>query len=127
VLLIQIQRDLYNLMTEAAATPENVNRFRVINSERVTWLEVQTDRLTAKVKMPGEFIVPGDTPAGGALDLARAIVRRAERRFVELFQRGDIVNSDLLSYLNRLSSFCYIFELYEIQAEGKDAPTLARG
>jgi cob(I)alamin adenosyltransferase len=126
-LLIQVQRDLYNLMAEIAATPENASRFRVINNEHVSWLEAQTDRISAMVTLPGEFIVPGDTPAAGAMDLARTVVRRAERRLVELYQRGDITSSDLLRYLNRLSSFCYVFELLEIQVSGKDTPTLAEG
>jgi cob(I)alamin adenosyltransferase len=126
-LILQVQRDLYGLMAEVAATPENVDRFREINAERTAWLEEQTDRLTALVKLPAEFILPGDTPAGGALDLARAVVRRAERRLVDLVDRGDVLNPDLLRYLNRLSSFCFVLELYEIQTAGPGNPTLAKG
>jgi cob(I)alamin adenosyltransferase len=126
-LIMQVQRDLYGLMAEVAATAENAARFRVITPERTAWLEGQIDRLTALVKLPFEFILPGDTPAGGALDMARAVVRRAERRLVELKNRGEVLNPDLLRYLNRLSSFCYVLELYEIQTGGPGSPTLAKG
>jgi cob(I)alamin adenosyltransferase len=125
--ILQVQRDLYGLMAETAATTENAARFRAIDPQRLAWLEEQTNRLTGLVKLPGEFIVPGDTPAGGALDLARTIVRRAERRMVALFRLGGIENPILLQYLNRLSSFCYVLELYELQAGEKSGPTLARG
>lgn len=126
-IIVAIQRDLYGLMSEVAAAPEHAARFRVIDAQRLAWLEQQTDRLTALVKMPGEFIIPGDTPAGAALDLARTVVRRAERRLVELFNRGDVENPQLLSYLNRLSSFCFVLEMFEIQSAGNSGPTLAKG
>ena len=81
---MRIQRDLYGMMSEVAATPENVDKFRVIGSEQIIWLEVQTDYLSKQVEVPREFIVPGDSLAGAALDVARTIARRAERRLVVL-------------------------------------------
>ena len=111
--ILQVQRDLYGLMAEVAATPENAARFRVINDQRVTWLETQVDAVTAEVEVPKEFIVPGDTLEGAFLDLARTVVRRAERRVTALFHAGGLENVDLLRYLNRLSSFCFVLELRE--------------
>ena len=70
--------------------------------------------------MPKEFIVPGDSAAGAALSLARTIVRRAERRVVELFDKKEITNPALQQYLNRLSSLLFALELLENQAAGKD-------
>ena len=112
-LLLEIQRDLYGLMAELAALPENAGRFSSINSQRVAWLEKQTDQITKLVEVPKEFIVPGDAVEGAFIDLARAVVRRAERRVAELFHRGEIMNPELLRYLNRLSSFCFVLELRE--------------
>jgi cob(I)alamin adenosyltransferase len=125
--LVQIQRDLYGIMTEVAATEENTERFRSIGAERVEWLETLINRLSETVEPPREFIVPGDCPAGAALDLARTVTRRAERRLVELNQREKLPNPALLSYLNRLSSFCFVLELRENQLAGSERPTLARG
>ncbi|HET9909314.1 MAG TPA: cob(I)yrinic acid a,c-diamide adenosyltransferase [Anaerolineales bacterium] len=117
-ILLEAQRDLYKLMAEVAATPENAEKFRLIDAARVTWLEEQTDALSKLVEMPKEFIVPGDSLAGAALSLARTVIRRAERRVVELFDAGELTNPDLQRYLNRLSSLCFVLELLENKAAG---------
>jgi len=58
-----VQRDLYNIMAEIAASKENAPRFRNIDASRVSWLETETDRISAKIQFPEGFILPGDTPA----------------------------------------------------------------
>lgn len=117
-ILLEAQRDLYKLMAEVAATPENAERFHFIDDARVKWLEAQTDALSEVVEMPKEFILPGDSLAGAALSVARAIIRRAERRVVELYDTEEVVNPDLQRYLNRLSSLCFVLELLENKAAG---------
>jgi cob(I)alamin adenosyltransferase len=112
-------------MAEVAATPENAEQFRFIDSARIAWLEEQTDALSKLVEMPREFILPGDSLAGAALSLARTIIRRAERRVVELFDAEEITNPDLQRYLNRLSSLCFVLELLENKAAGHNT-TLAK-
>ncbi len=124
-ILLETQRDLYKLMAEVAATPENAQRFHFIDETRVGWLEKQTDELSAVVEIPTEFILPGDTLGGAALSLARAIVRRAERCVVSLFDEDEVINPDLQRYLNRLSSLCFVLELLENQDAGKQT-TLAK-
>lgn len=119
-ILTQTQRDLSALMAEVAATPENAAKFRSVDQTRVVWLEAQTDSLSEKTEMPREFILPGETAGGGALSVARAVTRRAERRVAELLATGDLENKELLRYLNRLSSLCFILELAENQFEGKE-------
>jgi len=126
-ILLVVQRDLYHLMTEVSASPDHASRFTYIDSERVDWLEAQIDTLNAHVKIPGEFIVPGDSNSGAVLDLARTIIRRAERRLVLLAHQHVVENRELLRYLNRLSSLCFVLELYENQASGNPMPTLANG
>jgi len=118
-ILRQAQRDLYKLMAEVAATPENAEKFQSINASRVAWLEAQTDELSQAVELPGDFILPGDTPSGATLSLARAVVRRAERRVAELFALKELSNEELLRYLNRLSSLCFVLELVENHAAGR--------
>jgi cob(I)alamin adenosyltransferase len=125
-ILLEAQRDLYKLMAEVAATPDNAGTFHFIDAERVGWLESETDMLSREVEMPKEFILPGDSLAGAALSLARTIVRRAERRVVELFDLGEITNPDLQRYLNRLSSLCFVLELFENQTAGRPT-SLAKG
>jgi cob(I)alamin adenosyltransferase len=117
-ILIEAQRDLYKLMAEVASTPENAEKFHFIDARRVKWLEEQTDGLSESIEMPKEFILPGDSLPGAALSLARAIIRRAERRVVELYDEQEVVNPDLQRYLNRLSSLCFVLELVENKAAG---------
>ncbi len=117
-LLLEIQRDLYRLMAEVAATPENAARFQ-FKVDRLQWLEQQIEAVSANVEMPDEFILPGDSPAGATLSFARAVVRRAERRLAELFDRQEIANPVLQQYLNRLSSLLFVLELAENRAAGR--------
>jgi cob(I)alamin adenosyltransferase len=122
-LLLEAQRDLHLLMAEVAAIPENANQFR-FDEGRVQWIEAQTDVLSKTVEMPNEFIIPGDSIGGATLSLARAVIRRAERRVTELFDAKETINPALQKYLNRLSSLLFVLELIENKAAGKDT-TLA--
>lgn len=125
-ILLTIQRDLYHLMTEISAAPENAARFRKIDASCVAWLEEQIELITSQVEMPRDFILPGDSPGGAALAFARTVVRRAERRVARLLHENQLENADVLRYLNRLSSLCFAMELYENHVWGKAAPTLAK-
>ncbi len=126
-ILLQIQRDLYHLMAEVSSTPTNAARFRMIQADNVSWLEDQVGLLASQVEIPREFIVPGDSLAGAHLDLARTLVRRAERRLARLIHDGEVENKELLRYLNRLSSLLFILELVENTAAGASRSTLAAG
>ena len=71
-------------------------------------LEAEIDAIVAEVGMPREFIVPGGNPAAAALDVARTVVRRAERRAVRLADAGDLEDSEVVRYLNRLADYLYM-------------------
>ena len=124
--VVQVQRDLYYMMAELAATPEVAPQFRTIGSRQIKWLEEQIEHYGARIVMPREFVISGDSPAGAALDLARTIVRRAERRVVRLYDDGLIENPELIRYLNRLSSLCFVLARYEDALGGKGSVTLAK-
>jgi cob(I)alamin adenosyltransferase len=124
--LVAVQRDLYHVMAEVAAAPEQAERFRKIDESRIRWLEAETEGFAARVEVPKEFVVFGDAQAGAALDLARTIVRRAERRVAWLAHHGELSNPDLLRYLNRLSSLCFVLALWEDQQAGMAGPRLAK-
>lgn len=118
-LIVTIQKDLYRLMAEVGATPENAEKFRSIDEERIRWIEGQIDAITSKVEIPNEFILPGEIPSSAAMALARTIIRRAERRLAELFHSGGFENAALLAYINRLSSLCFALELLENHHAGQ--------
>lgn len=124
-ILLHIQRDLSSMMTEVAADPAEAARFRTINEEQVTWLENQADTITQIIEAPRSFVMSGDTSGGGALDFARAVVRRAERRVTALADAGGLENPAITAYLNRLSSLLFVLELYEIYSAGLQAPSQA--
>ena len=125
-ILFEVQKDLYHLMSEVSAVPENSKQFLYINADKVNWLEKQTDEISSHVDVPNEFIIPGDSQAGAAIDLARTIVRRAERRLAYLVHENLIENTDLIRYLNRLSSLCFALELLENQTSGTPKPSSAK-
>jgi cob(I)alamin adenosyltransferase len=126
-ILLHVQRDLYGIMTELSTVQGNRAIFPQINQSHVTWLEEKLDDLGKTITIPAEFILPGDTIPGAGLDLARTVVRRAERRVAELSQRKELTNANLLCYLNRLSSLCFVIELVENYHAGQSGPTLAKG
>jgi cob(I)alamin adenosyltransferase len=126
VILIQVQRDLYHIMAEVSATPANAARFRTINPDHVSWLEKKTNELASTVVMPSEFILPGDSPNSASVSLSRAVVRRAERSLVKLHHDGEIENSELIRYVNRLSSLLFVLEFIENSASGIAKTSLAK-
>lgn len=124
-ILLHIQRDLSAMMAEIAADPKEAVKFRTTDEEKVTWLEQQADAIMETVEPPASFVMSGDTPGGGALDMSRAVIRRAERRLVELSETGGVENPALIAYLNRSSSLLFVLELLEIQSAGLPAPSQA--
>ena len=124
-IILKIQRDLYQMMVEVSTTPENADRFREINTDKVNWLETMIDEITAKVEIPDGFVVPGDTFTSSLLALSRTIIRRAERHIAGLIHQDLLENLEILRYVNRLSSLCYVLEIYESQSAGTTSPTMA--
>ena len=114
------QRDLYTIMAEIAFTPELRPAAYEIGNDRVDWLGEATDTLSAAVELPREFVLPGESVAGAALDVARTVARRAERQVVALAGAGHAVNPAILAYLNRLSSLLFIAARVEDHAAGSE-------
>ncbi|HEX5165090.1 MAG TPA: cob(I)yrinic acid a,c-diamide adenosyltransferase [Thermomicrobiales bacterium] len=125
-LLVDVQRDLYLMMAELAFAPDMQQGKFHITAAHVERIEAATDALEADVPLPPHFILPGDSVAGAALDVARAVVRRAERLAVKLAHDGEVTNDQILAYLNRLSSLLFILARFEDQVAGV-TPTKAKG
>ena len=107
-LLVRLERELYVLMAEVATAPSNRSKLEagrtLVTAEMVSDLETDIDRLTGRFTMPTEFVVPGGTRTAAALDLARTVVRRAERLALGL---GLSADSQIGPYLNRLSDLVW--------------------
>ena len=112
-IIYRIQNELYLLMGELATTPENYEKMGLrMTADHVQWLEQVEESLKQEVEIPNKFIIPGDTLDGAALDLARTIIRRAERMAVKLLHDGIIQNGEVIRYLNRLSDLVFILARY---------------
>jgi cob(I)alamin adenosyltransferase len=125
--LLTVQRDLYTMMADLATLPETATRSPWLQEERLDWLETQTELFGAQVEMPKEFIVAGDSYASACLEVARTVVRRAERLVARLSHEGEMRNDTPLKYLNRLSSLLFVMGRVEDKAAGVERFTLARG
>lgn len=112
-IIYAIQQELYLLMGELATPPEHYEKLGLrMTVEHVRRLEQIEEALKQEVEIPNKFIIPGDTPDGAALDLARTIIRRAERHAVKLLHDGVIANGEVVRYLNRLSDLIFILARY---------------
>ena len=121
-ILIDLERDLYTLMAEVATAESNRDKLRpgvtLVTEEMVEKLEVRIDEIAARFEMPTEFVIPGQSSCAAALDVARTVVRRAERQAVANQIEGSLV----VKYLNRLSDLIWMLA----RSEEGDARHLAR-
>lgn len=126
--LMQVQRELFTVGAELATDPaqyENLQRhFPVVTPAMVQRMERTIDELDAEVQLPRSFVIPGASAASAALDLARTILRRAERHAVALKEADLLVNPEVLRYLNRLSDLVFMLARYEDRALPKELLTL---
>ena len=87
--------------------------FKPVTKEMVENLEHTIDSLEEDVDMPKVFILPGGTPASSAIDMARCIIRTAERRVVALKEDDLLTNTQILAYLNRLGDLLFVLARYQ--------------
>jgi cob(I)alamin adenosyltransferase len=117
----ELQRGLYALGAELATNPDSSASFGQTTTEQVERLDALIAELEQSVTMPDGFILPGATPASGALDLARAVTRRAERRCVSLERANGLKNQQVRRWLNRLSLLLFVLGRYEEALAGNPA------
>lgn len=104
-----LQVDLFRVGAELSCTDPAKNKWAEPTTKtHVETLETKMRTLESQIKLPRSFLVPGTTPASAALEVARTVSRRLERRAVELANRGDYHNEHGLIYLNRLSDYCFL-------------------
>jgi cob(I)alamin adenosyltransferase len=129
-LVLRLQRELFVVGADLATTPGARERQRDgttrVSASMVDGLDAALRDAESGIELPREFVVPGETRASAALELARTIVRRAERRAVTLAAGDDaIAAGHILPYLNRLADLLWILARTAEQAESR-AATAAR-
>jgi cob(I)alamin adenosyltransferase len=112
-LVLRLQRELFVVGAELATETARRSRLKggttLVTAEMVTALEQEIDALEADHAMPKEFVIPGESVSGAALDVARSTVRRAERRIVALAEAGGLPSdSRVMPYINRLADLLFV-------------------
>ncbi len=115
--ILTLQRELCVVGADLATNPRERGKLEpevsLITSAMVSRLERRIDDLVSIRPLPAVFIVPGANPASAALDVARSVVRRAERHVVALERAGREVNPEVRRYLNRLSDLLFVLARWE--------------
>lgn len=118
-MLIPIMRDLWVLMAELATLPENRSRLEpgtsCTSTDMVLGLETLIDSLSERFDPPTEFVVPGGNVVSAWLDIARTVVRRAERHSIAAAPHPSLA----VPYLNRLSDLLWTMARWQ---EGQSLP-----
>jgi cob(I)alamin adenosyltransferase len=105
--ILRVQNELFIAGAELATAPEAAGRLEAgvskVTPAMVDRLEADIDRYMDRVELPPKFVIPGGSELSARLDVARAAVRRAERRVAALKDAGELADEAVVTYLNRLS------------------------
>jgi cob(I)alamin adenosyltransferase len=109
--LLRLQNELFVVGAELATSPEASERLEDgtsrVTEDMVGWLEGAIDGYMDRVDLPPKFVIPGGTQLSAQLDLARATVRRAERRIAALDGAGEPASPHLTGYVNRAADLVW--------------------
>ena len=112
-MLLQIQEDLFIIQAELAGADKHLNQ------SKVAFLENFVDEVEKNLPKIDSFFIAGGDIDSALCDVVRTVVRRAERRVVDVSEENKVVISkEILMYLNRLSSFFYALERWVNKEKG---------
>ncbi len=119
--ILRIQNELFIAGSELATEPAAADRLEPgvtkVTEEMVDRLESDIDRYMSRVDLPPKFVIPGGTELSARLDIARAAVRRAERRVVDIQRAGELADPTILRFLNRASDTLYAMARFADEPE----------
>ena len=125
-LLLDLQRQLFVVGAELATDSSNKDKLQPgvskVTDEMVSQLEQRIDDIVTRSPLPDYFVVPGNNQVSAVLDLARSVVRRAERAVVALVNDQVLEHGPVVLFLNRLSDLLFALARYEESAGGTQAP-----
>jgi cob(I)alamin adenosyltransferase len=115
-IVFSVQKDLLTMGAELSSLSEDISKLSIrIDAGDVQRIEDLIDELQKNVKLKNEFIYPGETVLSAHIDVARTIIRRAERNAAKLKKEGLVNNPDIHQYLNRLADMLFVLARYEEQ------------
>ena len=112
--LLAIQKDLVILIGELATATDDLERYvkdgySLVAAEHTAKLDKLVAEIEAqKISFKG-WATPGGTPLSAALDVARTVCRRAERRVCQLHETSQLQNLEIIVFLNRLADLLWLF------------------
>jgi cob(I)alamin adenosyltransferase len=119
--ILRLQGELFIAGAELATAPEASGRLEEgvsrVTGDMVERLESDIDRYMGRVDLPPKFVIPGGTELSARLDVARSVVRRAERRVALLQDEGELTGDTVLTYLNRLSDALFAMARFADETE----------
>jgi len=119
--ILLVQNHLYLINAELACPAEHLPRLqKKLTAAHLHQLEERSTELEAQLDLPPKFVLYGQCETSAVLDIARAVVRRAERRFVALQDAEEIENQTMAAYLNRLSDSLFLLARYAEVKAGVD-------
>jgi cob(I)alamin adenosyltransferase len=125
--LLKLQNGLFVAGAELATAPEAAERLEDgvsrVTDEMADALDAEIDRYLEGVDLPPQFTIPGGTQLSAQLDVARAVLRRAERRVVVLKESGGLASESILRFLNRASDLLFAMA----RATDEDSPARFEG
>jgi cob(I)alamin adenosyltransferase len=114
--ILRLQDDLFIAGAELATAPEASDRLEDgvsrVTEPMVGEIEERIDHYMAQVELPPKFVIPGGTLLSAQLDIARTVIRRAERRIAALVEEGEIASETLVHLVNRASDYAYAMARY---------------
>lgn len=117
--LAQIQNDLFDIGSRLSNPSVVIEReFIVYLEKRIVEFEKNIDEMTGKLPLLTNFILPGGSHAGAQLHVARTVVRRVERRIIDLSQKEE-VEGTIIKYFNRLSDLFFTMSRFVNWKENK--------
>ena len=117
-LLVDVARDMWILMGELATDPKNLHKLQQrVTQEMVDKVGERTAEIETRFELPRQFVIPGENRIAALLDVARTVVRRAERAAI------PVGSAEVLAYLNRLSSLLWVLARW--QEGGHSLPSRA--
>jgi cob(I)alamin adenosyltransferase len=109
--ILRLQNELFVAGAELATGREARDRLESgvtrLEGDMVEWLEERIDAYMSQVDLPPKFVIPGGTEISAQLDVARTVLRRAERRIVALERTGALDDSVAVRYVNRASDLLF--------------------
>jgi cob(I)alamin adenosyltransferase len=114
--ILLLQDDLFVAGAELATAPEAAERLEDgisrTTEKMVLWMEERIDHYMGQVELPPKFVIPGGNQLSAQLDVARTVIRRAERRISALAEADELAGETVLHIVNRASDLAYAMARY---------------